>query len=258
MNSIQNALAKLIDSLTVNTVVVALFQLLVCVIITKLLKRATKNLLANKKYNNTVTKFLMSALSAVCWAVTLISIADYLGMAVSSIIAVFSMFGLAMSLSIQSAFSNLVAGLMLIALKPFDVGQFIEAASTSGTVSEVGLIYTKLNTIDRKLILIPNKDIMSGKITNYSFHPVRRIEVEVRAPSREDHKAVYECLKKAGQASTCIQPETVPEVGLAGINGISCTYTVRLWVPNSSVERARRQLYENIKTHMAAAGIQAL
>ena len=112
------------------------------------------------------------------WFVTIIIVLGYVGIEVTSLIALLSVIGLAISLAIQGTLSNLAGGIQVLVSKPFKAGDYIETDSVSGTVSEIGLVYTKIKTYDNKMIMIPNGQISSAKITNYTAEERRRVDLK--------------------------------------------------------------------------------
>ncbi len=115
------------------------------------------------------------------WFITLMVVADSLGINASSLLALVSILGLAVSLSVKDSLSNLAGGLTILGTKPFKVGDYVEIGETGGTVQEIGLVYTKLTTIDNRRILMPNSLVVDAQVTNYTTEPLRRVDLTVSA-----------------------------------------------------------------------------
>ena len=113
--------------------------------------------------------------------ITLCIVLDYVGVPMTSLVAVLSVIGLAVSLAIQGTLSNLAGGIQVLLSKPFKAGDYVEAGGISGTVMEVGLAYTKLCTVDNKVISVPNGQISGEKIINYSTEERRRVDLTFNA-----------------------------------------------------------------------------
>ncbi len=103
------------------------------------------------------------------------------------------MLGLAISLSVQGALSNVSNGFLILVTKPFKVGDYVAIAGIEGFVKEVSMLCTKVLTIDNKLIIVPNSEAMGGKITNFSSEELRRVDIETKAGYANKFEDVYAC-----------------------------------------------------------------
>ena len=128
----------------------------VCVLSIRMLLKVFDRFVKKSKIDELVCKILRIILKAFLWFLTVIILLSSLGIPVSSLIATLSIVGVALSLAIQDFLSNVFGGLQIISNHPFKVGDYVEAGGTAGSVSEVGLFYTKLTTPDKKLVQIPN------------------------------------------------------------------------------------------------------
>ena len=130
-----------------------------------------------QKNDATVVRVLTNFISAALYAILIVSVIGIMGVPMASVIAVIASAGVAIGLALQGALSNLAGGIMIMILRPFHIGDYVELAGVNGTVKDVGIFYTVLNTPDNKVITIPNGTVMSESITNYSANNTRRVEL---------------------------------------------------------------------------------
>ena len=157
-----------------------------------------------------------------------------MGISVTSFIAAFSVIGVAFSLAIQDFLGNVFGGVQIISNKPFKSGDYVEAGGTSGTVREVGLFYTKLETPDKKLVLVPNSQIANDSITNYSTAPNRRIEFLISVSYDDDTDKVREVLLDLVKSHplTLDEEGMRPAVHVKEFRDSDICYTARVWCHN--------------------------
>lgn len=156
------------SSLSWEILLRAMLILLAGIIFNKLLLRTVDRLLLRSASLAPIQRYLRSALSVLLWLVLILVVLGSVGVEMTSIIALLSVAGLAVSLALQNTLSNLAGGITLLASKPFTVGDYVEIGSVSGTVSLVGLAYTTLVTVENKEIYIPNSQLSSATIINYT------------------------------------------------------------------------------------------
>lgn len=171
---------------------------------------------------------IKTALRTVLYILLALTVVSSLGIDVTGIIALASVLTLAISLSVQNALTNVISGFTLLYTKPFSSGDYVEVAGQSGSVSEIGLTYTKLATPDNKYVFIPNGAVTSAQIVNYTVLGKRRVDVKISAAYTNAMADVLEALKEAGNVPT-ILPEhgvfaAVDSYGESAIN-----YVLRVW-----------------------------
>ena len=245
-----------VGNLTLGKILTAIVLLGVCLILVKLLNKWFAKVIEKSKLEVSLHTVLKSILKVVLYALTGLIVAGSLGIDTSSLIALFSLLGLAVSLAVQGVLSNFTSGILLLMSKPFVVGDFIEAGAQSGTVKEINLIHTTVQTADNKLIYIPNSDISAGRIVNYSKEPNRRINLTVTAsydaPIDEVEKALREAVTKVPQ----VLDDPAPFVSVNGYLNSSIEYVVRVWAPQEAYWDAHFALLHEVKYAFDAAGIE--
>ncbi len=161
-----------------------------CLAVVKLILFVFDKFVKRSNMDPLVWKIVRISVKMVLLFIAAIIILSSLGVSVSSLVATLSVVGVAVSLAIQGFLSNVFGGIQIISNKPFRIGDFVEAGGESGTVKEVGLFYTKLDTPDKKLIQVPNSVIANANITNYSSAPNRRVDITVSASYADDVETV--------------------------------------------------------------------
>ena len=161
-----------------------------CLLAVKILLAFFDKFLKRSKMDALVGKILRVAIKVLLLFTAIVIVLSSLGVSVSSLVATLSIVGVAFSLAIQDFLSNVFGGLQIISNKPFKIGDYVEAGGQSGTVYEVGLFYTKLNTPDKKLVQIPNSKIANDSIINYSDAQNRRVEFTVCVSYDDDVEKV--------------------------------------------------------------------
>ncbi|MBQ8093995.1 MAG: mechanosensitive ion channel [Clostridia bacterium] len=149
--------------------------------------------------DKTISGFLISCVRVILLLILITICFSTLGIPVTSLVAVISMFALAVSLSMQSILSNMVSGIVILLTRPFKVGDWIETPNTSGTVEKIDLIYTHLLAADLKKIVVPNSELSASRITNYSNVKYRKVILNVRVGYEADNKKVIAALIRAAE-----------------------------------------------------------
>ena len=142
----------------------------------KLVMRLTRNVLENRKVEASVKTFLLSFVNIALTILLIIAIAARLGVETTSFAALLASAGVAIGMAMSGNLNNLAGGLIILLLKPFKVGDFIEAQGQFGTVKAIQIFHTIITGTDNKEVFIPNGVLSSGSIINYSVNPIRRIE----------------------------------------------------------------------------------
>ncbi len=127
-----------------------------------------RNLMIKAKIDATLVSFGVNILYSLALAFVVIAALSQLGVETTSLAAVIAAAGLAIGLALQGSLSNLAAGVMIILFRPFKIGDYIEAAGTGGTVEDISIFTTNMRTSDNRLVIVPNNEITTGSITNFS------------------------------------------------------------------------------------------
>lgn len=173
-------------------------------------------------------------------------VAGSLGIDTSSLLAILSVAGLAVSLAIQDSLSNLASGIVILVSKPFKVGDYVTAGGFSGTVQEIGITHTRLATTDNQIILVPNSAITAAAVTNFSTAEIRRLDLVFSASYDAPAETVKEALAEAVDIPQVMKDQPV-FIRLSKYGDSAIEYTVRVWVRNSDYWTAYFDIMERVK-----------
>lgn len=229
----------------------------ICLIAMKLILVIFDKFAKRLKLDPLVGKILRIAVKMILMFIIVIIVLGSLGVAVSSLVATLSVVGVAVSLAIQGFLSNVFGGIQIISNKPFHIGDFVDAGGESGTVREVGLFYTKLDTPDKKLIQIPNSTIANSNITNYSSALNRRVDITVSAGYDNDVDAVKAVLLQLLQSHPAVlsQEGLEPVVHVSSYNDSTVAYTARAWCAGEDYWTVYFDIMDAIKPTFDQKGI---
>ena len=216
------------DSLTLQKVIPPLILLAVGLVAVRLMLRLFERALERSKLERAAYAMLRSVMKVLLYFILLLLVAGQLGVDVSSLIAVLSVVSLALSLAVQGALTNVVGGITLLTTHPFKAGDYIELGDQAGTVVEVGVTYTKLQTADNKTICIPNSTAASAQITNFSAAGTRRMELTVSASYDSPVETVKAALLRAANTPTTLFTPA-PFVGVKEYADSAIVYILQVW-----------------------------
>lgn len=221
-------------SLGLSKLLPAAITLVICLLAIWLLTKLTDKLLGrSKKIDGTLGGFIRSAVRGVMWILTVIIVADALGIPTTSLVALVSVVGLALSLSVQNIMSNLFSGITLLITKPFVAGNFVDISGKTGVIKSMGLFYTVMDTVDNMVINIPNSDVTAASVINYSKEELRRVDMKFSASYDDATEDVRAAILEAAAEDERILAEPAPFVAISEYKGSCIEYVVRLWCKNT-------------------------
>lgn len=245
-----------LQELTVSALLRVALMALVGLVIIRLLMRIVDRLLDRAKSVVDIRIYIRSAIHVFLWFLLALVVAGSLGADVSSVIAMLSVAGLAVSLALQNTLSNLAGGLMILVTKPFAVGDYIDADGTAGTVSEIGLAYTKLTTPDSKRISVPNSQMSAAKIVNYTNEAGRRVDLIFSASYDAPTQTVKEAIREAVDAIPAIRQEPAPAIWINAYGASAIDYVVRTWTSTEDYWDVYYALMEGVRESFARHGVE--
>lgn len=225
-------------------------------IVGKLLKLIEK-LPAFQKQEETLRKFLLNAAKIVLYVVLVVAIIGILGIPMASIITVLASAGVAVGMALQGSLSNFAGGIMLMIFKPFKVGDYISAAGGEGTVKEISMFYTVLNTVDNKTITIPNGSLMNANVTNMSSEDLRRVDLTFGCAKGTDVAKVQQVMLDTMAANELVLVEPAPFARLSGGSNEAMEFTTRAWCKSEDYWTVYFDLTQAITEALGAAGVAA-
>lgn len=238
-------------------VVVAIIVLLIGSRIIKFLLKLIRKSLDRSKVEAGVVTFLCSLVKYSLYFVLAMIILAQFGVTTSSVVAVLGSAGLTLGLALQGSLSNFAGGVLILLLKPFVVGDYIIDGATGqeGTVSSITIFYTKLLTIDNRLILIPNGTLSNSSITNVTHMETRRIDLLIGVSYEANLAKTKQVLSDVVQCEEKILPGEPVEIYVSELADSSVQMGVRAWVKTEDYWPIRWKLTEDIKNALDANGI---
>jgi small conductance mechanosensitive channel len=258
MDNVTNWLVENQPMLQENLIkfIIAIAIFMIGKFVAKLISSATKKILTHKKFDNTVTSFIASLIYGLVVMVAFIAAISHLGFNTTSLVAIVGAAGLAIGLALQGSLSNFASGILLISLKPFKAGDFVEISGTAGIVEEVHVFSTQLRTGDNKTVIITNGGITSGTITNYSAKPTRRIDLVIGVGYSADLKLTKQILKDVVSRHDLVLKEPAITIGVSELADSSVNFIVRPWVKTADYWPVHFDLLEAIKIALDDADIE--
>ncbi len=212
----------------------------------------------SEKYVNiepTLKGFLSNLLKLILYVVVILTTASVLGIPMTSIIALVGTAGVAVSLAMQGALSNLVGGMTLLLLHPIRAGEFIKVGEFEGTVRSIGAFYTDLVTPDNRHISIPNSMLTNTSIINVTREGKRRMDIPFSVSFSSDMDRVKHVLQQVVESHPAVLPDPAPQVLLNTLGDSGLNYIIRLWAKNDDYWDVYFDLVDRGKRALDAAGI---
>lgn len=245
-----------IENLTLWSLLRVAVMVLAGWLVIRLLMRMADRLLDQSKSVAAIKSYIHTALNVFLWFLLALMLAETLGIKATSIIAMLSVAGLAVSLALQNTLSNLAGGLVLLVTKPFSPGDYVEADGVSGTIAGITLSYTTFVTPDNKEIFVPNSQLSAAKIINYNALGKRRMDLNFTAsydaPTARVRAAVEEVLANLPG----ILDDPAPAVYLSEYQSSSIQYLVRLWTLSGDYWDVYYALIEGVRESFARHGVE--
>lgn len=238
------------------TVISFLIHLIIAIIIlligVKLINKLTKGIkksMDKSRIEPGVSSFLSSLIKYVLYFVLAMFLLGQFGVTTGSVVAVLGSAGLTIGLALQGSLSNFAGGVLILLLKPFVIGDYIidGGSGKEGTVSEISIFYTKLLTVDQKMIMIPNGTLSNSTITNVSKMEDRRLEIVVGVAYDSDINLVKAVLEETARRDEAVMQDREILVFVSELADSSINMGIRVWVKNADYWTAKWRLTENIK-----------
>ncbi len=248
---------SLTGNLALDTIVSGVLTFIVCYIVIRIVRVfLAKALGKTVKLDVPVRSLIYKAVMVLLWAVTVIIVAGAFGINATSLVAILSVAGLALSLSVQNLLTNFFSGILLLINKPFKEGDFVELGDKVGVVKSIGFFSSTICTPDNIDIIIPNGDLTAAAVKNYSRESERRVDLffsaSYDAPTELVKKAVLEAVEKDSRILTA----PAPFVRLLAYESSSVRYAVRVWCRNADYWDVYFDLNENVREAFTANGVE--
>ncbi len=238
-------------NLVLKAVIIAVVGILAIRMIMKIITKALKK----SKLEKAAHSLILTLSSTVMYVLLGLILASSLGIDVTGIVALASVVTLAVSLSVQNMLSNIVGGFTLLYTHPFSSGDYVEIAGQSGTVSEIGMTYTKLTTPDNKVIYIPNNAVVSAEITNYTVTGTRRLDISVSASYGDPVEKVLQVLLSCADNPCILTEPAAPKAMLTSYGDSVINYQLRMWVKGEDYWTVNFEIQEKLQRVFKENGI---
>jgi small conductance mechanosensitive channel len=219
------------------------------------LRRFVTGALEKTKIDATLKPVIASVVRYIVLGLTLMVVMQQFGVQTASLLALLGTIGLAIGLALQGTLSNVAAGLMLLFLRPFEVGNHVEAGGAEGIVLGIDLFHTNLRTTDGVDIVIPNASILSGTIKNMSAFPERIISTTFTLPADSEPGKALDLIRASLASQPLLAHERENNVSIKSISGGGAEILISAWVKNEHYRDARTQLLLEIKEQFKKAKI---
>ena len=245
---------EMLEQFGIN-VVLALLIFFIGRLVAKWLTSFVRKMMARTDMEDTLERFLCNLLYALLMVVVVIATINQIGIQTTSLLAVLGAAGLAVGLALQGSLSNFAAGVLIVAFRPYKVGDYVEAGGVAGTVEEVQIFTTVLKSPDNKQIIVPNSQIMAAEIVNYSAKDTRRIDLVAGCGYDDDLDKVHRVLNEIVNGDDRVLKDPAPTIAVSELADSSVNFVVRPWVNSADYWGVYFDLTEQIKKRFDQEGI---
>lgn len=223
--------------------------------VAKLIAEMLRKVMTRSKVDASLVGFVCNVVYAILLIFVVIAAIGKLGVQTTSFIAIVGAAGLAVGMALQGSLSNFAAGVMLIIMKPFKLGDSISAAGVTGKVHDIGVFHSVILTSDNRKIIVPNAKLSGDSITNFTAMPTRRVELSIVVPGATDIPMVRELLLAVIGTEDKVLAEPAPSVTVSAANAAEISLDVFAQVNNPDLRTVQTSLIEKIKIALNAKGI---
>ena len=203
-----------------------------------------------------VVNFTMSIIKFALYAVLILMVIDELGTQTTSLITVFGSAALAVGMSLQGSLSNFAGGVLILIFKPFKVGDYIVVGNYEGTVRTIEILYTKLTTVDNKVVMLPNGTLSNSNIVNVGAEDFRRLDIEMSIGYSSDLKLAKTLLNTIVNNNPAVIKDRDIKVIVKSLDESCVTLETRVWVKTEDYWDTRFTLLEEYKAEFDKNGIE--
>jgi len=220
------------------------------------IRKIIVKLLEKRNIDGTIISFIGSLTYFGILTFVILAVLAKLGVQTASFVAVLGAAGLAIGLALQGSLANFAAGFLLIVLRPFHKGDYIEGAGTGGIVQEIQIFTTTLLTPDNKTVIIPNSKLLHDNIINYTAAPTRKLEIIPSVSYSDDIDHVKRVLYEIASADSRVLKDPPPQIAVKEMAASSVNFVFRVWVNTAQYWDVFFDMTETIKKRFDAEGIR--
>lgn len=243
--------------LELGRIILIIFLLLVAVsFVARWAQRAAARALARTSIDPTLGHFLSRLVKYIAWILAIPIALSVLGIQATSLAAVIGAAGLAIGLGLQGALANISAGILLLALRPVRIGDYVDIQGEMGEVKELGLFYTVITTFQNEVVSIPKQQILSDKVQNLTGNPTRRVDVPIGVAYGTDLRLAQRSLLEAATSIQSRAKDRDPAVWLTGFGASSIDFEVHVYCPARNFLTVRHEAIHAINDALAREKIE--
>lgn len=248
-------IANLIVEYTLSVVGAIVLLIVGFMVAGQVRKLVFKAVIKTRHGDETLAGFISKGARYAVLALVVVMVLSQFGVQTASIIAALGAAGLAIGLALQGTLQNVASGLVLMFLRPFKVGDYIESSSVSGVVQEVGLFATELKTLDGLYVLAPNSEVWGAPITNYSREEMRRFDLSIGIGYDDDIDKAMTEMQKLIDADERVLKDPEPYLFVDSLGDSAVGVTCRVWINTADWWATTRDLTKQAKQSFDKAGI---
>ena len=229
-----------------KNILMALLVYIVGRFLIKSVRNLLEKALVHRKLDPGVRTFMQSMLNIVLNILLIISVIGALGVNTTSFAALLASAGVAIGMALSGNLQNFAGGLVILVFKPYRVGDFIEAQGVQGTVREIQIFHTILNTVDNKEVYVPNGSMSNAVVVNYNRNATRRLDWTIGIDYGEDVKKASDVIREVLAADKRVLAEPAPFIAVGALADSSVNIVVRVWVNTSDYWGVHHETLQNI------------
>lgn len=209
----------------------------------------------SEKLDETLTTIFAKTAKVVIMVVVIIAVLQQFGVQTASLLAVVGAAGLAIGLAWQGTLSDIAAGIMILIMRPFKIGDAVEVAGTSGVIDEIGLVLTKMHTFDNIAMYMPNSDIWGSKIMNYAANDTRRVDMVFGFGYDDNMDQAMQIAREVLEADERVLEDPAPQIAVSELGDSSVNIIVRPWTAKENYWDLKFDITKRIKERYDEEGL---
>lgn len=223
--------------------------------IVRYLDRLLGRIFTRREMEVSLAKFIRSFVRTALYVIIIITIVRKLGIDTSSFVALLASTGVAIGMALSGTLQNFAGGIMILLLRPFRIGDYVQTQGVEGSIKEIKLFNTVINTVDNKLITLPNGPIVNNIINNFSAENRRRVDLSVSISYGDDYDVARQALLDMLAADERVEKDPAPFVAIGSLGENAVNITIRVWAKSSDYWGIYHDLNEKIYKELPAKGI---
>lgn len=257
MEYLEIALEKLSGLITEYglTLLGAIAVLIIGLWVIKLIRKGIKKMLIRREIDPSLQSFINSLINILLKTLLIISVLGMVGVEMTSFIAILGAAGLAIGMALSGTLQNFASGVMILLFKPYQAGDFVDAGGYQGFVKEIQIFNTIILTLDNKTVIIPNSELSTSSLTNYSKEPIRRVDWSFGIAYGDSSDKAKEVLMKLMQEDERILKDPAPFVGIEALADSSVNFATRGWVKGEDYWNVFFDMNEKVYKTFATEGL---